>query len=129
MCVAKRHVRFGLKNRHVPCTSRCPVRANSGHGGNDSDLFVVTARQSDLSAGIASQPLTTVSSFSTKVEEQCHRTVANRTLSSLTIHFSLVNFDGGISCNLGTGVIRATDLSQVRCGYALSVDRTRTATR
>ena len=38
-----------------------------------------------------------------------------------------MNFDGGVSCNLGTGNVRATDLSRVRCDYAPSVDPARTA--
>src|SRR5262245_12365872 len=31
MCAAKRHVRFAPESRHVPCTSRCLLCANSGH--------------------------------------------------------------------------------------------------
>ena len=31
ICSAKRHVRFTPKSRHVRCTRRCPLCANSGH--------------------------------------------------------------------------------------------------
>src|SRR5262245_41080716 len=34
MCGAKRHVRFAPKSGHVRCSSRCPIRANSGHETN-----------------------------------------------------------------------------------------------